>query len=477
MRIQRRERVAFTLVEMLVAIALTLFIMAIIAEAFGAATKTFSTMRTAGQLQERTRGGAIVMRLDLAAEHFDGPYIGGRGGPRVGDQRLDLAGWMPPPKGYFEIRQFPNGLFPNQTVVFEPTTGQLTDGEGLPSSRADTHVMRFTVKLADLPAAELYSAELPPTVTVIDPTSGNPVQVPFGNHQSINAFPTGQPIVYSRWAEVQYFLRPNGDATPATNNGPSLPLYSLRRRVRLLATNQGVTFPPMPAAQAAQLLAQYPDVAMARISAAPNNTVILRVLGAEDVSNPGRTTAPFNDPIRMDYGAYSQKLNPVTGTMYETGDDILITDVLSFEIKAAWFSNQGNPSFEKVLEGSSPSVRPLYVLPNGVPPAVTINPEEPFDDIPMVKQVLPPPNPKPLNPALAGQRRFDTWYLDPQISDDVDWDKALSTASGGPGQKGFLEPYQAQPPLRINVRAVQIKIRVWDARKETARQMTVMQEI
>src|SRR5262249_1083411 len=152
--------------------------------------------------------------------------------------------------------------------------------------------------------------------------------------------------------------------------------YSLRRRVRLLATNQGVTYPPMTAADAALLMAKYPDVAMARTGVGPNNTVILRVLGAEDVSNPGRTQAPppMNDPIRIDYGAYSQKLNPVTGTMYETGDDILITDVLSFEIKAAWFNNQSNPSFESILEGSSPAVRPLYILPNGVPPPVTVNP-------------------------------------------------------------------------------------------------------
>jgi hypothetical protein len=483
MRIQRRERVAFTLVEMLVAVALTLFIMAIIAEAFGSATKTFSTMRTAGQLQERTRGGAIVLRLDLAAEHFDGPYIGGRGGPRVGDQRLDLAGWMPPGKGYFEIRQFPNGLFPNQTGISEPMMGPLTDGEGLPSTRADTHVLRFTVKLPELPAAELYSAELPPTVTCIDPTTGNPIVLPFGNNGTINSFPTGQPIVYSRWAEIQYFLRLNGEMTPATNNGPSLPLYSLRRRVRLLATDRGVTYPPMPAAQAALLMAQYPDVAMARTGVGPNNTVILRVLGAEDVSNPGRTNAPvpINDPIRMDYGAYSQKLNPATATMYETGDDILITDVLSFEVKAAWFNNQSNPSFNSILNGSSPAVRPLYTLVNNAP--VTINPEEPFDDIPMLNATpAVPPNSPPLNPDLAGQRRFDTWYLDPgspssplsPSSDNIDWDKALSTSGG---QKGFLEPFKFQPPLRINVRAVQIKIRVWDAKKETARQMTVIQEI
>ena len=52
--------------------------------------------------------------------------------------------------------------------------------------------------------------------------------------------------------------------------------------------------------------------------------------------------------------------------MYETGDDILITDVLSFEVKAAWFANQSllPPQanapppppflFETIRPGSSP---------------------------------------------------------------------------------------------------------------------------
>jgi len=159
--------------------------------------------------------------------------------------------------------------------------------------------------------------------------------------------------------------------------------------------------------------------------------------------------------------------------MYETGDDILITDVLSFEVRAAWFNNQSNPSFQSILEGSSPAVRPLYILPNGVPPAVTVNPEEPFDDIPFSNNLPTPPTTPALNPALAGRRQFDTWYLAPG-SDNIDWDKALTTAGG---QMGFLTPNNAQPPLRINVRAVQIKIRVWDAQKNTARQMTVIQEI
>ena len=474
MRTQRRTRTAFTLVELLVAVALTLFLMAIIAEAFGAATKTFGTMRSAGQLQERMRSGAMVIRQDLAAEHLDGPYIGGRGGPRVGDQRMDLAGWVPPPRGYFEIRQFPNGLFPNQPGIYEPMAAgfPFTDGEGLTSSRADTHDMRFTVKLPDLPATELYSAELPATIPVVPVNPGDPAVMPFGNNPQINAFPVqaapGTPtIVYSRWAEIQYFLRPNGDMTPnGTNNAAQLPLYSLRRRVRLLASTGQNYLMTLP--NATQLMAQYPDVAMARIAQGPvANTVILRVLGPEDVGYAGTTLA--GDSLRMQYGAHAQKLSPA-GVMYETGDDILITDVLSFEVKAAWFSS---PTFEAIRAGSSPAVRPL--IPTA--PSTFFNTEAPFDDIPEV-----PSGNQGLNNSLAGQRRFDTWGPSPQYviqplalnSDSIEWDRPISS---DPDQRGFLMQHPMNPPLRINVRAVQIKIRVWDSRKETARQMTIIQEI
>jgi hypothetical protein len=464
MRIKRPVRAAFTLVEMMVAMALTLFIMAIIAEVFGSAQRTFSAMRTAGQLQERMRSGAMVLRRDLQSEHFDGPFVAGRGGPRVGDQRLDQAGWVPPPRGYFEIRQFAPSIF--EPVQYFANNGfAMTDGEGIVSTRADGpttanpnnngHVLRMTVRLPDLSAPELFSAELPTTVTVQTPNGPQPFPLAINNQ--INSFVTGQSFVYSRWGEVQYFLKATGDTTPQTTNGPSLPLYSLRRRVRLLAPN-GVPIPNVLQTDAALLMARYPDVAIVRTGPGSfPNTVNIRVLGPDDVRNPGTTV--LGDPIRMPYSAYSQRMD-TNGNMYETGDDILITDVLSFEIKAAWFSN---PFFENILTGSSPA------SPDMAPPAN--NTEAPFADLP---QASINPLAPPLNPIYAGQRVFDTWI---NADDSIDWDKALPTGGQNNGLRGFLESWQTQPPLRINVRAVQIKIRVWDAQKEQARQITVIQEI
>jgi Prokaryotic N-terminal methylation motif len=473
MRTQRTRRAAFTLVEMMVAMALTLFIMAIIAQAFGAAQQIFSTMRTAGQLQERMRSGAMVLRRDLQSEHFDGPFLAGRGGPRVGDQRLDQIGWYPPPRGYFEIRQFtlvnipPTPAYYVLPSLLEPVANPVTDGEGIVSTRAGGlipgnptpgHVLRFTVRLPDLPAAELFSAELP---TVVNTTLG---PAPLANNNQVNAFVTGQAFAYSRWAEVQYFLRENGQTTPDTPNGQGVPLYSLRRRVRLLAPvgvtiNVNGTPAPMSVADATALLGRYPDVALAAVPG-PGGTAIVRVLGPDDVANPAN---------RMQYFAYSQRTDLAGNNPYETGDDILITDLISFEVKAAWFENQSPPP-----NGLPAPPQPYlfeFLRPGSSPPSRTMgqgNTEAPFDDLP---QLSTDPLAPPLNPSFAGQRLFDTWY---RGDDGIDWDKALPTAGG---QAGFLTPSFTNVPLRINVRAVQIKMRVWDSEKKQARQMTIVQEI
>jgi type II secretory pathway pseudopilin PulG len=439
MRTRPTTRPAFTLVEMMIATGLTLVVMLIIAQTFATATKTFSTMRTAGQLQERTRGAAAVIRRDLEAEHYDGPYAPGLSGPRVGDQRLDRAGWSPPGGGYFEMRQFLNQLL--QTGYVEPIQipGGVPDSEGLPSTRADTHILRFTVKLPDVAAADLFCAEF----QAAPQAPGEP----FAQDRKINSFPVGSSLVYSRWAEIQYWLQltPGPDVTPATNNGPSLPLYSLRRRVRVLAP-AGQSYVVASKQRAIDLMGAYPDLAMADLGPVPNGSgaEIVRVLGPDDVANPA---------LRMPYQQPSTKFNS-TGVAFATGDDVLLTDVLSFEIKAAWFGNQ---TFEAIRPFSSPNVPSM---------ALQGNMEEPFSDL--------PPCTLNSNPLWSGQRVFDTWFRAPSL-DGIDWDRAVQATPGaGPG---FLNQRPDQVPLRINVRALQIKVRVWDSRKEQARQMTIIQEI
>ena len=221
------------------------------------------------------------MRRDLTADKFDGPFVPGLSGPQVGDQRLDLPRWSPPYRGYFEIRQVgeivggtSNVAFP---VLYEPggsTAPATTDGEGIWSSRATSHIMRFTVHLPDVSASELFCGEAPTYVAT---------------NATVNAFVTGQPVCYSRWAEVLYFVWANGDSTTANSSGQSLPLYSLRRRIRQLAPQGTFVASGLSQSAAAQEVVKYPGLALVPIQVAampgPNNWSI-KMLGPGDVTVP-----------------------------------------------------------------------------------------------------------------------------------------------------------------------------------------------
>src|SRR5262249_13030922 len=65
-------RRGFTLVEMLVAMALTMFIMVILSEAFATGLDSFRQLKAIGDMEESLRAAATVLRADLAADHYTG---------------------------------------------------------------------------------------------------------------------------------------------------------------------------------------------------------------------------------------------------------------------------------------------------------------------------------------------------------------------------------------------------------------------
>src|SRR5438445_132449 len=69
-RIGERPRQGFTLVELLVAMALIMFIMAILAEAFAAGLDSYRQLKAVGDLHEKLRTATSQLRADLAAPHF-----------------------------------------------------------------------------------------------------------------------------------------------------------------------------------------------------------------------------------------------------------------------------------------------------------------------------------------------------------------------------------------------------------------------
>ena len=136
MRISTRTRggrAGFTLVELLVAAALSILIMAVLSTAFQTGLQTLSTLKSLGDMAERLKTAETLLRTDLSAEHFTTvgnasgtPGDGSPGALRVSDLHYESAtpGGLPL-GGYFQIVQgmgsFPEGL----------------DADGLISTSAD----------------------------------------------------------------------------------------------------------------------------------------------------------------------------------------------------------------------------------------------------------------------------------------------------------------------------------------------------
>lgn len=65
------SRRGFTVIELLVAMALIVFIMVVLSQGFSAAAENFRDLKGAGDQQEKLRGTAVNLRRDLDAAHFD----------------------------------------------------------------------------------------------------------------------------------------------------------------------------------------------------------------------------------------------------------------------------------------------------------------------------------------------------------------------------------------------------------------------
>src|SRR6516225_2620866 len=121
-----RRRQAFTLVELLVAMALIIFMMAILAQAFVAATDSFRDLKAAGDLAEKLRAVSIQLRRELAADHFEGKK-------RLSQPSFWDSG--PPRQGFFRIYQGSR------------SQSEGVDADGIASYRSADHALHFTVKL------------------------------------------------------------------------------------------------------------------------------------------------------------------------------------------------------------------------------------------------------------------------------------------------------------------------------------------
>ncbi len=353
----RPTRPGFTLVELLVAMALSLGIMVILTEAFKISLDFTRHTGATARLINQLNGAEAALKRDLHADHFlNTADVSGQSGKLI-DQRLDKltkfgTGWTPPRGGFFRI-------------VSGATNVDATDRDFINITSTQNHALHFTSILPGGTEENLYSV----------------------------SSPAGSNAIYtSRAAEIAYFLAPMQGNSQTSQGG--LPLYNLIRRYRLVAMTdddrpalqQAVTSDPSPFT--------HPEVISVPTVGAPVNTLA-------DVQKSGN---------RMALGAL-----PVSSNRY--GDDILVSNVLSFQVLADWDRN-ANPAASAFPRGQAG------------PRSFGANTDFPFD-------------------YLAGPSGNSVFDTTPSNPNDI---TTLSQA--------------------IRVKSLQISVRVFDPGVKTARQST-----
>lgn len=217
-----RQRQGFTLVEMLVAMALTLFVMTILSQAFIAGLDTFRGLKAIGDMDEGLRTTVNNLRADLLLDHL----VDATGKP------IRLKSLVAPSEGFFRIEQGANG--PAESTDWESISTY--PNATMSSFRQSKHVLHFSVKASGSRPENFFIAAVKPTPSRLLASA-----IDF-------VYPTGQVTPYrsgdtvsSQWAELAYWLEFQG-STAAPNNpaaaiNPPTGLYKLYRTQYLVAAN------------------------------------------------------------------------------------------------------------------------------------------------------------------------------------------------------------------------------------------------
>jgi type II secretory pathway pseudopilin PulG len=210
MTICKQRRTGFTIIELLVSMALIMTIMAILSAAFVSGLDTFGKLRATADMAQKLRLAASTLRRDLKADHFD-------------------AALRPSDPGFM------NTIIPREGFIRVYQGGMMMEGtsDGVPSYLANNHVLHLGVKLRGNRPEDFFVANVPSNAQLMNNST-------FFNQPADARYQT-QPTQYcSQWAEVVYFLVPLGKSTsPGSPQQPlaTQPLYALYRVQRLAVAN------------------------------------------------------------------------------------------------------------------------------------------------------------------------------------------------------------------------------------------------
>jgi prepilin-type N-terminal cleavage/methylation domain-containing protein len=430
---QSAGRRGFTLVELLVAMALIIFIMAIISQAFVASTKTFRDLKAAGDMAERLRTATAVLKRYLLADHFEAKK-------RLSDPLFWAAG--PPQEGFLRVYQGTpsagGGTSKNVSEGTDPDANQ-------PSFRVVDAALQFTVKLRGNTRGDFFVAGVPLASPIL--ALGNP----DGRYQDSGA------VYSSQWAEVAFFLGQAINPTTGTQDTANgTPLYTLYMRQRLAVPDNSAglqTVIPLTPPATNPNLWDYCEISgILQTAAGPVNTFVCNT--PRDLTQPCRRFA-MNPNVNGGAVATTQQYAGIfNGTGYTTfaqeipststtvtpqqywGADVLLTDVISFDVRLL-------PANGPVPPASNDFFLDVYDLAKNFGAAgASSNPYY----------------------TAAGPMVFDTWSsTQDNLNDYSGWATAANYNS--------MPIWNGTGPI---IKAVQIILRVWESKTEQTRQVTLV---
>ena len=330
---QRRH--GFTLVELLVAMALTLFIMVIITSAFVTGLDTFRGLKGIGDMQEGLRTAAQRLRDDLRANHFEGDRK--MSDPSMLHSTLLEPGTVrKPEQGFFRVSE----KFPLVSPIFE---GQDVDG-GPVSYRATDNYLHFTVNLRGSREEKFYLGTLPPKVGGINHLTDYATTLRFPSDPSLEDARYQDPklrVYSSQWAEVAYFLVPSKDELNQPRKAGNTPLYNLYRLQRLVIPSDDKVEQQNSTLISGALWEQYGEISCQRFPSV-------------DVDGDGIGELNFQTPTELNN-------LPVDRSFYkndEYGASLLLNNVVSFLIQIPEKINTGTGEiiFDRIKENPYPEL-------------------------------------------------------------------------------------------------------------------------
>ena len=444
--ITRKARRGFTLVELLIAMALIILMLSIMSQAFVIATGTMQGLKEVADMQEKIRPAITLLQRDLGANHFEGSK-------KLSDPEFWDNG--PPKEGYFMLWQ------DKANDVAEGTTNNVTFSQ---SAALANHMLAFTVKLPGKSPNEFFESSLGANFPDIFYNTGN---TPLGmKDANIRRFESDIKYIHSDWAEVAYFLGPHNagvviadGSTDGKDNPPALPYFNLYRQQRLVLPSYNIAGVNLPTP------ADNPTNrdGFSELSFHPEPTSILKFNSPNDLTVPwkrmgNRTFTGLTANHYMGKPAVNTPLFSEYTSATKVNSDIIATNVISFDVKLLTDDQYNYETLNAILNRAPYLLNPAYS--------------------PSVSNLV-----------------FDTWTTDQgNAANSIPkydlgewntipnkWQPSISTSSATIPVWGWYQasanPADRKPYKGLNIKAVQISLRVWDQKSNTAKMFVVVQKL